>query len=137
MRPQVGKEVTVIVRNFCHKPVFVPLWNAWTTPSPETSTYKGQVVKSDYWMKVNEFNLTTGEPRFPIRTVSLDNVISIDGVNVLHQTADKVETKTIKGSKGNEYVVTLTNGVAEHCSCPGFKYHGGRCKHLAMTSAAA
>lgn len=132
MRPQVGKEVTIVVRNFVYKSVFVPLWNDWTIASPETSTYKGKVVKNDYWMKTDEFNLTTGLSNFPIRTISLKNVISVDGVNVVQQAADKVETKTIKGSKGNEYIVTITNGVAEHCTCPGFKYHGGQCKHLSV-----
>jgi hypothetical protein len=134
MRPQVGKQVTVVCKNYGHPPVFVPLWNDWTLASPETNTYVGTVVKSDYWMKVDEFNLTTGQRNYPIRTISLKNVISIDGVNVAQQPTDKVEMKTIKGSKGNEYIVTVTNGVAEHCTCPGFKYHGGQCKHLSLTS---
>ena len=137
MRPQVGKEVTIVVRNFVYKSVFVPLWNDWTIASPETSTYKGKVVKNDYWMKTDEFNLTTGLSNFPIRTISLKNVISIDGVNVIGQVKEKLEVKLIKGSKGNEYTVTLRNGVAETCTCPAFIYRGGRCKHLPLASAKA
>lgn len=133
--PKVGSQVTVVVRNFVHKPVFVTLWDDWTIASPETSERIGTVVRSDSWMKSDEFNLTTGQPYFPIRTISMKNVVSMDGVLVVQKPADKVETKIIKGSKGNEYTVTLTNDVAEKCTCPAFIYRGGRCKHLAIASA--
>lgn len=136
MRPNVGQQVTVVTRNLnAHIRVFVPLWNDWTAVSPETNTYKGTVVKSDPWMKVDEFNMTTGQQSFPVRTVGMKNVISVNGVNVVHKPADKITSKLIKGSKGNEYTVTLTNGVAEKCTCPAFIYRGGRCKHLALASA--
>lgn len=136
IRPRVGSEVTVVVRNISAcKPVFVPLWNDWTASSPQTYRYTGTVVKPDYWMRTDEFNLTTGEADFPVRTIDLKNVVSIDDVNVDGKSASQVTSKIIKGSKGNEYVVTLNNGVAETCTCPAFLYRGGRCKHLAIASA--
>ena len=135
MCPQVGKEVTIVVRNTgAHRRVFVPLWNDWTAPSPETLTYKGTVVKNNYWMNVDEFNMTTGQKDFPIRTIRLKNVLSIDGVKIDQRAAGGITTKTIKGSKGNQYTVTLNNGVAEKCTCPAFIYRGGQCKHLALAS---
>lgn len=124
----------MVVRNFGHKPVFVPLWNDWTVETPPTTTYTGTVVKRDYWMKSDEFNLTTDLPHFPVRTISMKHVVTLNG-KTPDQLSGGATTKTIKGSKGNEYVVTLNDGVAETCTCPGFKYHGGRCKHLALASA--
>ena len=137
-RPNVGSQVTVVVRNTgAHKRVFVPLWNDWTVASPETLTYTGTVVKPDYWMRTDEFNLTTDRKDFPIRTINLRNVVSIDGAKVLDLANSGIEVKSITGSKGNVYTVTVNNGVAETCTCPAFIYRGGRCKHLAMASKGA
>jgi hypothetical protein len=133
-RPQVGSNITVIVRTNAHKRVFVPQWNAFTPASPETMTYTGQVMKPDYWMKADEFNLTTGLPHFPVRTISMKNVISINGTDVNHIKADDVKVVNVNGSKGATYEVIVRNGVAETCTCPAFRFRGGRCKHLSMTS---
>lgn len=133
MIPQVGQVVKVVCRNIgTHKPVFVPSWNDWTPSSPETVTYVGVVVKRDYWLKDDEFNMTSKDKRFPIRTIRMTNVVSINGEDVDSASGDKVETRIVKGSKGNVYTVVIRNGVAESCTCPGYRFHNGRCKHLKM-----
>ncbi len=134
-RPTVGSTITVVVKNLmAFKPVWVPLWNDYTAKSDETFTFKGTVVRPDPWLKTDEFNLTSDLPHFPIRTISLKHVVSIDGAAQSAVEGEKIESKIVKGSKGNEYTVMLTNGVAETCTCPAFRYRGGRCKHLAIAS---
>lgn len=136
MRPQVGTEVTVVVKGHGHPQVFVPMYNQMTPASPDTLTYTGTVTRPDVWLKNDEFNLTTNIKSFPIRTISLKNVVSIDGSKVSAQT-DSFKTVTVQGSKGNTYEVLVRNGVAETCSCPAFLYRGGRCKHLSIAVGAA
>lgn len=45
-------------------------------------------------------------------------------------------TIVIEGSNGNEYAVTIENGVATSCTCPGYTFRK-TCKHLAMAEARA
>ena len=68
-----------------------------------------------------------GTPRgFYVRGRSFVEVQNTFGFNI---PVPDVPQWKIKGSKGNEYVVEkLENGYA--CSCPGFKYHRGHCKHI-------
>lgn len=42
--------------------------------------------------------------------------------------ADTSNRWTVKGSKGNEYTVTETDGVLT-CSCSGFRFRG-QCRHV-------
>ena len=132
MRPAVGSKVTVVTKYNGHKPVWVPMWNSFTPASPETVTYTGTVMKPDPWMKVDEFNLSTDLPHFPVRTISLKNVVSINGAGVNQVKGDDVKVVNVEGSKGNTYEVIVRNGVAETCTCPAFRFRGGRCKHLSM-----
>lgn len=134
-RPKVGSQVTVVVRNLmAHKPVYIPFLDMWSPKSEETFTFTGTVLKSDPWMRSDEFNLTSGLSHFPVRTINLKNVVSLNGVEQGVVEQDNVQTKIVKGSKGNEYVVMVRNGVAETCTCPAFRFRGGRCKHLALAS---
>lgn len=146
-RPTVGTTVTVVVRNLVrHRPVYIPMYDSYTPESPETITYIGVVVTPDKWLKPNEFNLTTGLSHFPIRTINLNNVISINKStessklgtdNEGPEEPSKLEHKQVRGSKGDMYTVMLKNGVAETCTCPAFQYRGGRCKHLVVAMGAA
>jgi hypothetical protein len=89
-------------------------------------------MRPDEWLKTDEFNLSTGLPHFPVRTISLKNVVSINGMDVKQIKGDDVKVVNIQGSKGNSYEVIVRNGVAETCTCPAFRFRGGRCKHLSM-----
>lgn len=127
--PKIGSTITVVVRAHPYKPVWVPQWNAYTSPGPETKTYTGVVQTSDSWMSKDQFNLTTGLPNFPVRTITMKDVVSINGAGVAEQKEDLRVVK-VSGSKvGSTYDVTIRDGVAEHCTCDGFRFRRS-CRHL-------
>lgn len=77
-----------------------------------------------------------GYPDTYASVVCFDEVIEylIDGVPY----KDYIETKKpqnklsaikIKGSKGNEYSITVIDNKARACSCPGFQFRSN-CRHL-------
>ena len=45
-----------------------------------------------------------------------------------HKEEKNVKSWTLKGSKGDIYIVTEENGQLS-CTCPGFQFRG-RCRHL-------
>ncbi len=96
---------------------------------PEFITYEGDEVKCGKWEDPNEvLCLTTGIDFFPVRSIQRKWIYSIDGNSVLHVPIKKeTVTKIIKGSKGQEYVVTI--GAKKSCTCPGFTFRGD-CKHV-------
>ena len=55
--------------------------------------------------------------------------VSFEPANVDVNIIETV-TKIIKGSKGQEYVVTL--GLKKSCTCPGFTFRH-TCKHIMET----
>lgn len=99
----------------------------------EFVTYEGDEVKCGKWEDPNEvLCLTTGIDFFPVRSIQRKWIHSIDGSTVLHVPTKKdVVTKIIKGSKGQEYVVTL--GAKKTCTCPGFTFRH-TCKHIIETA---
>ncbi len=99
----------------------------WFFEQPEFFDYEGEEIRVK-WASPDELALTTGNPEFPFRIIQRRKIISIDGVAV-KKTETKVVTRVIKGSKGNEYVVTGSNGKW-HCTCPGFQFRHS-CKHTA------
>jgi len=96
---------------------------------PEFITYEGDEVKCGKWEDPNEvLCLTTDIDFFPVRSIQRKWIYSIDGNSVLHVPIKKeTVTKIIKGSKGQEYVVTI--GAKKSCTCPGFTFRGD-CKHV-------
>lgn len=96
---------------------------------PEFITYEGDEVKCGKWEDPAEvLCLTTDIDFFPVRSIQRKHIYSIDGNSVLHvPTKKETVTKIIKGSKGQEYVVTL--GSKKTCTCPGFTFRH-TCKHI-------
>jgi hypothetical protein len=92
---------------------------------PEFNYYEGDEVQVK-WLKPNQMALTTGNPEFSFRVLERANIVSIDGV-VQEPKTSAVETKIVKGSKGDEYVVTL--GPNPSCTCTGFQFRK-TCKHI-------
>lgn len=98
----------------------------WFFEQPEFFEYEGEEVKVK-WAKPDELALTTGNPEFPVRIIQRNTIISIDGSSVA-QSESKATTKVVKGSKGQEYIVTHADGKW-NCTCPGFQFRK-TCKHV-------
>lgn len=60
--------------------------------------------------------------------ISKHRVLSIDNVEYVHDVLKDTSIK-VKGSNGNTYDVARRDGIVS-CTCPGYKYRGGKCKHL-------
>ena len=97
----------------------------WFFEQPEFFEYEGEEVKAK-GVGPDELALTTGNPEWPVRVIRRSKIVKIDGVAVEAIKTISI-TKIVKGSKGNEYVVTGTNGKW-HCTCPGFQFRNS-CKH--------
>lgn len=106
--------------------------NVWMFEQPEFFEYEGEEVKLKQATS-EELCLTTGNPEWPVRVIQRRNIVKIDGKTV-GKTEAKVITKVVKGSKGNEYVVTGANGKW-NCTCPGFQFRHS-CKHTVEESEA-
>lgn len=114
----------VIVKN--------PMWekrHSYFFQMEEFITYEGDEVKPGKWEDPDQvLCMTTGNDNYPVRAVLRDNIISIDGRDFVRiENKNKTETKIVRGSRGEEYVVTL--GKKKSCTCPGFTFRK-TCKHL-------
>lgn len=99
-------------------------------PISEFNEYEGEEVQVK-WLKPDQMALTTGDPNFPFRVLERKYIVSINDSSYSHaQTLAR--TVKIKGSKGNEYVVTLGN--TPHCTCTGFGFRR-TCKHITEAQA--
>ena len=124
----IGDNMKVTVRNpqFANK-------DRYFFEVPEFITYEGDEVKCGKWEDPNEvLCLTTNIDFFPVRSIQRKWIHSIDGNTVLHvPTKKETVTKIVKGSKGQEYVVTL--GAKKSCTCSGFTFRH-TCKHIMETA---
>jgi hypothetical protein len=97
---------------------------------PQTYEFEGEVVATPKWVPYEAIALTTGNKSFPIRIIDRSNIISMDEEIVNRKK--QVDTKkvfVVKGSKGNEYVVTV-EGTNKSCTCQAFMYRRS-CRHIA------
>lgn len=129
----IGKEVTVRVRSRIKV-------RSQYIYQPEIEEFFGTVYPLFKWQIGKPLmNLTTGDPRFPVRTIELEDLVSIDGGNCTSSgiTLHNYKTKThqIEGSKGNVYTVTESNGRFS-CDCVGFGFRND-CKHVKEASGKA
>ena len=88
-------------------------------------TYVGEPVSLKH-VGADSLALTTGIADFPIRVIPRSWILSIDGTVYTH-TASQTLSKIVKGSKGEEYTVTL--GAKPTCTCTGFQFRR-TCKHI-------
>jgi len=91
----------------------------------KSSTFTGVVVNPYRWLSATEFCLQTGNKEFPVSVINLANVVDM---KILNGSAIKTRKFKVKGSKNDEYLVTLS-GNHYSCHCIGFKYHS-KCKHI-------
>jgi hypothetical protein len=113
----------VTVRNALHK-------IAAFSHMPETYEFEGEIVATPKWVPYDAIALTTGNKFFPIRIIDRSNIIAMDEEIVNRKKQDDTKKVfVVKGSKGNEYVVTV-EGTAKSCTCQAFMYRRS-CRHIA------
>ena len=91
----------------------------------EFLTYQGDAVSLKH-VGADSIALSTGIKDWPVRVIPRAWVTEIDGAVYAH-TSSQTQTKTVKGSKGEEYTVTL--GAKPSCTCTGFQFRR-TCKHI-------
>ena len=99
----------------------------WFFEQPEFFEYEGHEVQVK-WLRPDQLALSTGNPEFPFRVINRNKIVSINNKSVEHVKESPVKTFSIKGSKGDSYIVTIGNGKS-HCTCSGFQFRRN-CKHL-------
>ena len=99
--------------------------SAYHFHQPEFFTYEGESVTLKH-VGADSLALSTGISDFPIRVIPRSWIASIDGATYTH-TSSQTLSKIVKGSKGEEYVVTL--GARPTCTCTGFAFRK-TCKHI-------
>ena len=92
---------------------------------PKYYTYVGEAVSLKH-VGTDYLALSTGILDFPVRVIPRSWIESIDGAVYAH-TASPSQTKTVKGSKGEEYTVTM--GAKPTCTCTGFQFRR-TCRHI-------
>lgn len=95
-------------------------------------TYVGQVLPSERWFKADQFAITSDDERMPFRVLSTHNIVTLivdDKEGALDDPNKGTRTVSISGSKGSQYVVTIKDGAAISCTCPGFTFRK-TCRHL-------
>lgn len=124
--PSVGSKIRVEVENLSP---MLTIPNVFPN-IPKTLVYEGTVVRSHHWNKPNTFNMTTGDIRFPVRTISMQYVINIEYIERAESDrTSPIRTYQIPGSKGNVYTVTI-DGPRMSCTCPQNQFRKQICKHI-------
>lgn len=98
----------------------------WFFEQPEFFEYEGEEVHAK-WIEPHQLGLTTGNPEWPVRVIARKNIESINNKE-FKQTESTPKTFKVKGSKGDEYVVSV-NGDRFNCTCSGFQFRR-TCKHV-------
>ncbi len=99
--------------------------SVWHVAQPEFFDYQGDEVQIK-WVSTSELALTTDIPGFPIRIIARNQIVEIDDRPYTFVQNTQL-TKVVKGSKGEEYVVTL--GTKPSCTCSGFSFRKS-CRHV-------
>ena len=96
------------------------------------TTYEGELVATPKWVEYDAIALTTGDPKFKIRIIPKEKIVSIDGQQNKYVAAPVEKIFTVAGSKGNVYNVTIGTKHSS-CTCPAFQFRRS-CKHIAMAA---
>ncbi len=130
--PQVGERVKIESRDLSR----VEGW-----PKNRTSVFEGKVVPTFPWLEGGWICITSNDYKIPMRSFRIENIVKIvksDGSETQLLTPKKAvpepESWTVKGSKGNTYVVTQ-GGKGWHCTCVAGGF-GRACKHVKEIQAA-
>ena len=118
---QAGEQVTIQVRN--------PLWPRrafYASHQPEFFSFTGMVVSNARWVGPDHVSLTTGDPRFPVRVIPLEDVVGSEHLAI--KAATKSMVWQVAGSKGSKYTVTQDKNQFS-CTCAGFGFRR-HCRHV-------
>ena len=117
--PTIGSEVAVTVRfrNYNYHTSSCQPFN--------DTVFTGVVVKNSKWIGSEYFCVKTDNKNHP---VSIININKINDLKILKGNTSNLRKFNVKGDKGHEYMVTLSNGHYA-CHCIGFQYHS-KCKHI-------
>ena len=109
----------------------------WKGPNEfKNSTYENvTVLRSEKYDPPNTFRIPAfNQPHITERLLTLDFVsaLEVNGQAAETLSANQIGTQVInvKGSKNNEYVVTVENGTAVKCTCPQNTFRRAVCKHM-------
>ena len=64
----------------------------------------------------------------PFRVIEIKRIHAIND-ELAGPFVSTIREVNVKGSKGNQYTVTVDNDIAVSCTCPGYTFRG-KCKHL-------
>ena len=118
--PEIGSQIVVDIVTAIG-PNMIP-------PQPSTIRFEGEVLPSFRWLTDREFCLT-GDEAMPIRVINLGRVSKITFKSGSSKTVNtSVKTFTIKGSKGDKYLVTRAP-TGWTCTCKGFEFRKS-CRHI-------
>jgi hypothetical protein len=123
VKPTVGSKLRVVTR--------YPNKSMFRTSEWDDRTYVGTVMADERWTPSGSFRLHTGVVTFPVSTIALDQVHSLEYFDGTVAEKEEIEPNgswIVKGSNGNEYVVTKSKGSVK-CTCPGFTFRRN-CKHI-------
>jgi hypothetical protein len=124
-------EVTVVLSHNS------PLYEPFFPNKPKTLTFTGKVVGSADYDEPDTVRIT-GDKDMPVRVLHFSKILTWNGKKFKY-TPDVPKPKRkaapavpkyvkVKGSKGNEYTLTITEDRIA-CSCPGFGFRH-TCKHV-------
>ena len=99
-------------------------------PIEEFNYYEGVETTLKHVDSKQYLCLTTGLKDFPVRVIDRTMIVNSEPQKlfILDEFFGVTERRTVKGSKGNTYELTKTNGKWT-CTCPGFEYRKD-CKHV-------
>ena len=154
--PPVGTLVEVLVE----APRFFKVWGGSTVgyiPEPR-QTYVDRITANGPEDVPGTFRMSTDIRHFPERVITLADVVRLRSVaqqqgsagkrsegsserpnagSVLHnaaanptETTKPDEVWRVKSSRGEAYYEVIRRGRSWQCTCPGFTYHRGKCRHL-------
>ena len=126
LHPKVGTKVRVTTR---FPDTYFRAESPW-----KDEWLEGVVLPNHKLTNPNSFVLRVKCGMVPIREINLKNVtdlVNLDGSVAEKSVVDnEIKTLQVKGSKGDEYLVTK-EGNKTTCTCVGFQYRKA-CKHLEM-----
>ena len=96
--------------------------------NPSIERFVGELLPNPKHIGDDCITLSSPDPFLKYRVIQKRDIISIGGIEYKHEPVPMSSTWNVKGSKGNEYIVTLSNGHYS-CTCVGFIFHK-ICKHI-------